>query len=172
MLKALLIALALVAGAAPAMAQTKSGIEVDAAWARATPGSARDTAAYLKIANKGSAPDRLVGVASPIAAKADLHETKTENGVMRMRPVTALTLAPGQTVELKPSGEHIMLTGLAQPLKAGDSFALTLKFEKAGDVPVTVKVERPGAMGMTPPAGHMDHGAMDHGSMDHGRMNQ
>jgi copper(I)-binding protein len=169
MLRAFLIAAALLT-AAGAAAQTKSGIEVESAWARATPGSSKDTAAYLKIANKGSTPDRLVSVSSPIAGKADLHETRNENGIMRMRPVTDLNLAPGQTVELKPSAEHIMLTGLKQALKAGDSFPLTLKFEKAGDVPVTVKVERAGAMGMTAPAGQMDHGAMDHGAMTPNRM--
>ncbi|HEX9464625.1 MAG TPA: copper chaperone PCu(A)C [Alphaproteobacteria bacterium] len=167
MVRVVFVALAVLAGASAGWAQSRSGIEIDTAWARATPGSSKDSAAYLRIRNTGTTPDRLLTISTPLAGTAELHETKVENGVMKMRPVEALAVAPGETVELKPGGEHIMLTGLKQPLKPGDSFPLTLKFESAGDVAVTVKVERAGAMSMTPPAGQMDHGAMDHGRMAH-----
>jgi copper(I)-binding protein len=170
MVRAVVVGLALLIGASAGWAQSKGGVEVDTAWARATPGNSKDSAAYLRIRNTGTTPDRLLAVSTPVAGTAQPHETKVENGIMKMRPVGALAVAPGQTVELKPGGEHIMLTGLKQPLKPGDSFPLTLRFERAGDVAVTVKVEHAGAMNMTPSAGQMDHGAMDDGAMDHGAM--
>jgi copper(I)-binding protein len=58
-----------------------------------------------------------------------------------------LTIAPGTAALLKPGGDHVMLMGLKQPLKEGESFPLILTFEKAGDVQVTVKVEKAGATG-------------------------
>jgi len=168
-MRAVLVASLLLVAVA-ASAQQPGGVQIDNAWARATPGRGTDGVVYLRIANTGSAADRLVAASTPVAAAATLHESKVEKGIMKMRALAAVPVAPGQTVELKPNGEHVMLTGLKQPLKQGDSFPLTLRFEKAGDVAVTVKVERPGAMGMTP--GSMGGGMTGHGSMpmDHGQM--
>lgn len=95
---------------------------------------------YLKLTNKGAA-DRLLSARSPAADAAEIHSMTMEGDVMKMRQVDAIELASGQTVELKPGGYHLMLMGLKAPLKAGDQFPLTLKFEKAGEVVVTVKVE-------------------------------
>ena len=64
---------------------------------------------------------------------------------MRMRQVDGVALPAGKTVELKPGGLHIMFVGLKAPLKAGDSFAMKLKFQKAGEVTVTVNIEAAGA---------------------------
>jgi copper(I)-binding protein len=61
--------------------------------------------------------------------------------VMRMRQVEEIALPAGQTVELKPGGYHLMFVGLKAPLKAGDKFPLKLRFEKAGEVEVTVNVD-------------------------------
>jgi copper(I)-binding protein len=119
-------------------------IAIEKPWARATTG--KTGAVYLTLANKGAAPDRLVGAASPVADKAMVHESKMTNGVMQMRPVGPLELAPGATVTLQPGGYHIMLTGLKEPLKVGSSFPLTLSFEHAGEVAITVAVEKAGAM--------------------------
>jgi copper(I)-binding protein len=142
--------------------------EVEHAWARASAGTTG--AAYLNISNRGTEPDRLLALSTPVAEKAELHESKMDNGVMKMRPLGPITIAPGQSAVLKPGADHVMLIGLKQPLKAGQKFPLTLKFEKAGDVQVTVQVERAGAMGTDA----KDHGTMpmDHGAMpmDHGAM--
>ena len=153
--------------AAAAWAQQPGGVQVDNAWARATPGRSTESVAYLKITNTGTTPDRLIGASTPIAAAASLHESKVEKGIMKMRALDAVPLAAGQTVEFKPNGDHVMLTGLKQPLKQGDSFPLTLKFEKAGEVAINVKVERAGAMSMS--GAGMNHGnmPMDHGQMGH-----
>ena len=70
--------------------------------------------------------------------------------VMKMRPLASLDIPAGQPVTLKPGGEHIMLMGLNGPLREGQSFPLTLTFEKAGTREVTVAVEKPGAAGPAP----------------------
>jgi copper(I)-binding protein len=140
----------LIAGAA--LAQTGQ-VELKDAWARATPGKAENGAAYLTIVSP--AADRLVSVSTPVAKKAELHTMTTEGGVMKMRPLAGIDVAPGQPVTLKPGGAHIMLMGLNQPLQAGQSFPLTLSFEKAGQREVTVAIEKPGAMGPGGQAGGM-----------------
>jgi len=70
-----------------------------------------------------------------------------EGGVMRMRPLTAIDIPAGQTVTLSPGGTHIMLLGLTQPLREGQSFPLTLSFDHAGPRQVTVVIEKAGATG-------------------------
>ncbi len=115
-------------------------------WARAS--KVRNGAAYLTIVNHGKVPIRLVGVSSPVARRAQLHTTIMADGVMKMRPVKAIEVAPGETVILKPGGYHIMLMGLRQPLEVDDHFDLTLQFEGHDPVPVVVHVRPSGAMKM------------------------
>lgn len=150
---ALLAAPVIVIGAAPELraAETPAAaIHVEHPWARASGG--RTAAAYLTVTNAGAAADRLVAASAPVAGKATLHESKMVKGVMEMRPLGPVTLQPGQSLTLKPGSDHIMLTHLKAPLKAGQSFPLTLTFEKAGAITVTVPVEKAGAMHA--PAGH------------------
>jgi periplasmic copper chaperone A len=130
--------------ASAAMAQT-SQLEVSNAWARATPGKAENGAAYLTIQSPTS--DRLMSVSSPVAKKAELHSMSMEGMVMKMRPLAGVDIPAGQPVTLKPGGQHIMLEGLGAPLREGQSFPLTLTFEKAGTRTVTVAIENPGAAG-------------------------
>lgn len=125
-------------------------IHVDHVWARASAGAALNGAAYFTIVNDG-APDRLVGIATPVAASAELHETLRDNGVMKMRPVPGLALVPGQPVTLEPGGYHVMMMGLKQPLRADEDVSLTLTFEHAQPITVTAKVQ---AVGATRPMGH------------------
>lgn len=125
----------------------ESGIHLEEAWARATPGAATTGAVYLTLHNMGTMPDALTAVSTPAAEKAELHLTKLENGVMEMRPVPTLTIAPGQRITLDPaSGYHIMLIGLKAPLKEGDQVPLTLTFEHAGSQSITAGVDKIGAM--------------------------
>ena len=130
--------------ASTALAQTNQ-LEVANAWARATPGKAENGAAYLTI--QSPTPDRLVAVSSPVAKKAELHTMSMEGMVMKMRPLAGLDIPAGQPVTLKPGGQHIMLEGLDAPLREGQSFPLTLTFEKAGTRTVTGAIEKPGAAG-------------------------
>ncbi|HEY3919201.1 MAG TPA: copper chaperone PCu(A)C [Stellaceae bacterium] len=141
-----MLAAAAVLTAGPALADS-SGIKVDQAWARATPGNVKTGAIYLTITNTGTAPDTLEGKAStPAAAQADLHEMKMANGVMEMRPVPSLTIDPGKSVVLEPGGYHLMLIGLKAPLKEGQTVPLTLTFAHAGTQQVTASVAKVGAM--------------------------
>ena len=130
-----------------ALAQTGQ-LEVSSAWARATPAKAENGIAYLTI--RSPIPDRLLSVSSPVAKKAELNTMEMSGMVMKMRPIASLDIPAGQPVTLKPSGEHIMLVGLNGPLREGQSFPLTLTFEKAGAREVTVAVEKPGAAGPAP----------------------
>jgi periplasmic copper chaperone A len=144
----------MIAGAAVAR---EGAVEVTDVWARATPGKAENGAAYLTLVS--AAPDRLIGLSSPVAAKAELHVMTMEGGVMTMRPLSGIDLAAGRRITLKPGGAHVMLVGLKQPLRPGQSFPLTLYFEKSGASEVTVTVEKAGAgarvapMQMPMPAG-------------------
>lgn len=132
-------------------------MKVDA-WARATPPSARVGAVYLSIDTTVAAPDRLVGLSSPAAAKVSVHETERVGDVVRMRPVDGLTVSRDLPVRMQPNGLHLMLEGLPQPLKRADRFPLTLQFERAGEILVEVVVEGPGATGpSTPRDGHHGH---------------
>jgi hypothetical protein len=120
------------------------GIVVSNAWARASAGAATTGAAYFTVTDNAVA-DRLTGASTPAAGKAELHETRNENGVMQMRAVPALSLEPGKPITLAPGGYHVMLMGLKKPLKVGESFPLTLTFEKASPITVQVQVAAAGA---------------------------
>ena len=130
--------------AAAAIAQTGK-VETKDVWARATPGGAVNGAAYLTM--QSPTADRLTGVTSPVADKAELHSATMEDGVMRMREISAIDLPAGQPVTLRPGGLHVMLIGLKQPLQPGETIPLMLEFEKAGKREVAAAVGKVGAMG-------------------------
>jgi periplasmic copper chaperone A len=144
--------LILVAGLAghPLRAEdAKAGdLVISQAWSRATPNGAKIGAGYLTIENKGATADKLVGVSGDVSPRIEVHEMSMNNGVMKMRPVDGgLTIDPGKTVKLAPSGYHLMIMDLKSPLKQGDKLPLTLQFEKAGKVAVTLDVQGVGAQG-------------------------
>jgi copper(I)-binding protein len=120
-------------------AQAQTAPKVEAAWARPTVEGQAAGGGFLKITG-GSGADRLLSASTGVSKTTELHTMEMEGNVMRMRPITALDIPAGGTVELKPGGKHVMFMGLAQPLKAGTSFPLTLRFEKAGEVKVDVQV--------------------------------
>lgn len=130
--------------AAPAVAADPS-VAVSHAWARATMASAKTGGAYLTLSAKGGS-DALVGASTPVAKSAEVHRSEDDHGVMKMLPVPRLALPAGKAVTFSPGGYHIMLMGLRHPLKRGESFPLTLRFEHAPAQTVQVTVEGPGAM--------------------------
>src|SRR5262245_55052167 len=132
-------------GASP----TAGNIAVENIWARATPKGAPNAAVYLTLVNNGADPDRLIGASSPIADDIQFHEERDENGVSKMRALQAIEVAPGAPVMLKPGGLHLMLR-IKQQLEEGQTFSLTLTFEKAGSIDATVRVGKVGAMGDMP----------------------
>jgi copper(I)-binding protein len=131
------------AGAAAAHGFQAGTIAIGHPWGRATPPGAPTGGGYLKLDNRGP-DDRLISASSPVAERVELHTMKMEGDVMRMRQVDAIDVPTGKTVELKPGGLHLMMVGLKAPLKEGTMVPATLKFEKAGEVHVELKIEPAG----------------------------
>ena len=111
---------------------TAPAIEIRDAWARETAPGQTSGAAYFTIVNLGSEGDKLVSITTPAASMAMIHGLSNSNGVMAMRMMADLPVPGTATVTLAPLGTHVMLTGLAAPLRAGDRVPLTLRFARAG----------------------------------------
>ena len=147
-----LLAVSAAALATPSLAaEFKSGdVTVENPWARATPKGADVGAGYLTIRNNGVAPERLTGGSADFAS-VEVHEMKTENGVMKMREMkNGLAIPAHGTVKLAPGGYHIMFTHLTKPLTKGETVKATLNFEHAPPLAVEFSVEGMAASG---PAG-------------------
>jgi periplasmic copper chaperone A len=143
-LKVLTATLLLVSGALHAQS-----VDVKDAWVRATVPGQMGTGAFMKItAREGT---RLVGVSTPAAGVAELHEMKIDGDIMKMRALPGLDLPAGKTVELKAGGNHVMMMDLKQALPKGSSVPMTLRFKDAQGTPsqldlvVPVKATAPSA---------------------------
>ncbi|MBP0466098.1 copper chaperone PCu(A)C [Roseomonas sp. PWR1] len=137
---------ALLALPAAAHDYTAGDLRIGHPWTRAA-GANANGAGFMRLANTGAQPDRLISAASPIARAVELHTHIREGEVMRMRPVNDIPVPGGQTVELRPGGLHVMLIGLTAPLQQGARVPVTLRFERAGEVTVELAVEAAGARG-------------------------
>lgn len=141
------------------------GLSIETPWMRATPAGAKVAGGYVRITNTGSVPDRLTGAAIDLAGSAAIHSMTMDGGVMRMAPVDGgLAIAPGQTVELKPGGYHLMFEDLKGAPRVGEPVNGTLTFAQAGTVAVTFAVAPIGAKGpdaaavpTAKPSGPHDH---------------
>lgn len=130
------------------------GLMIEMPWSRATPGGAKVAAGFVKVTNNGTTPDRLTGGTLAVAKEVEVHEMAMVDQVMRMRRIEkGLEIKPGETVELKPSGYHLMFFNLARPIKEGETIKGTLVFERAGEVAVEFRVNAIGAQ----PSGHGHH---------------
>jgi hypothetical protein len=135
--------------------QAQTVPKVEAAWARPTVAGQSGGGGFLKITG-GSVNDRLVAASAGVSKEVELHTMEMDGNVMRMRPVDAIDIPAGSTVELKPGGRHVMFMGLTKTLKAGERFPLTLRFEKAGEVKVDMQIATQ-APGSTAPAAEHKH---------------
>jgi len=125
---------------------------IEGPWLRATPKGARVAGGYMRIVNTGKEADRLVGGSLDQVGRVEIHEMSMENDIMRMRPLpNGLEIKPGETVELKPGGFHIMGIGLSGSFTEGETVKGTLTFEHAGSLSVEYRVG--------PIAGGAGHGA-------------
>lgn len=122
-------------------------ITIDHPYAIPTVTAQSTGAVYFRyLRNRGVVPDRLVSAQTPVAARVGLHRMQMEGDVMRMREVSAVELPAKSDVRMRHAstdGYHLMLEGLKAPLKDGDSFPLTLRFEKAGERTVQIHVQTP-----------------------------
>jgi periplasmic copper chaperone A len=155
----LALVLASLATAAAANDYKVGALEIQQPWTRATPKGAKTAAGYVAIKNTGSAPDRLTGGSLTGTGGAQVHEMTMDHGVMKMRAMPdGIEIKPGETVELKPGGLHLMFTDLRARLVKGQSVKGTLTFANAGSVDVEFAVEGMGATaGTTAPGKQMDH---------------
>ncbi|MFO0996896.1 MAG: copper chaperone PCu(A)C [Alphaproteobacteria bacterium] len=139
------IVLAAISGPAGAHDHRAGDLRITHPWTRATNGDV--TAVYMKIMNTGSTPDRLLRATTEVG-EATIHESKTESGVAKMRPVESVAIPARKEVSFQPGGLHIMLMGLKQPLTEGFGIPMTLVFEKAGEVHIDAMVQKAGAKPM------------------------
>jgi copper(I)-binding protein len=137
----------LLLAAAPAWGQ----VTVENPWSRATPPGSMIGVGFMQLRNAGGAAERVVGAASPVAGRVEMHVTRREGDVMKMREVDAFEVPAGGSFELAPGGAHLMLVGLRHPLREGERVPLTLKLENGGELKVELAVEKMGARG---PAHH------------------
>jgi periplasmic copper chaperone A len=143
--------------ALPATKPIKVGdLLIETTWLREPPDGARVAGGFMRITNSGKVADRLMGGSTTFAKRFEVHEMAVVDGVMRMRELTAgIEIKPGQTVELKPGGLHVMFMDLIERPKAGESRKTTLVFEKAGKVEIDMTVT---PLGNRPPVkGHGHH---------------
>ena len=124
--------------ATPALAQ----IEIENAWARATPPGAETAAGYMMMRNKSSSPDHLVRAASPLAARVEMHVHTHDGDVMRMRQVKSYDIPARGSLELTPGVAHLMFVDIKRPFKQGEQIPVTLRFERAGEMKVEFRVGR------------------------------
>ena len=141
-------ALALYAVSTLAAAQ----VEVQDPWTRATAPGSKIAAGYMTIRNDAASPDRLVGAASPLAERVEMHVHIKDGDVVRMREVKAYDLPAKGTFELKPGAAHLMFIGIKHPFKEGEKVPATLRFEHGGTLNVEFRV---GGLGDTVP--HKGH---------------
>ena len=145
-------ALALTLATATA-AHAAAPLSVSGAWSRPAVAGTNGVG-YLVIANAGKAPDALVGVESPLAAKVEMHSSSMAGGVMSMRQVSRVAVPPGGRAAFAPGGYHLMLIGLTRTVKPGDKIPATLSFASGAKLHTAFAV----STGAAPPA----MGAMKH----------
>ncbi len=106
-----------------------AGVTVEAPWVRGTVEGQQASGAFMVL--RSSVDAFVIGVSTPVAGVAEVHEMTLEGGVMKMRAVPRLALPADEAVELKPGGYHVMLMNLKQSLKKGELVPITLTIETA-----------------------------------------
>ena len=120
-------------------------LAISGPWSRATPEGAQTAIGYMTIKNSGATTDRLIGGSFDVADTFELHSMVMENGIAKMRELKEVEIKPGQTIDFKPGGSHVMFVNLKHPLSKGEHIKGTLIFEHAGTVQVEYRVEGIGA---------------------------
>ena len=122
-----------------ALAQASVQVSVIEPWVRATVPQQKAAGAFMRVQSNTAA--RLVGVSTPVAGRAELHEMAMENNTMRMRQVDAIDLPAGKAVNLASGGYHVMFFDLKRQLKEGETVPVTLVVEDAAKKKSSVTVE-------------------------------
>jgi periplasmic copper chaperone A len=130
MLRWLLVAMVL----AVPLSAAEPGIKVEDPWVRVTFGQSRATAGYMTLSDQSGKGNVLVGLEMAGGARAEIHETVTEGDIVKMRMVKSVPIPAGGKAELTPTGGHIMIMGLKEPLKVGDTVPMKLKFADGSEL--------------------------------------
>jgi periplasmic copper chaperone A len=146
-----------VSAAAMATDYKAGSLAISSPWSRATPKGAQAGVGYLAIKNNGTTPDRLIGGSIVVAENFELHSMVMENGIAKMRELKDVEIGPGQTIEFKPGGSHVMFVDLKHPLSKGEHVKGTLVFEHAGTVQIEYDVGGIGAQRGPMEMDHMQH---------------
>lgn len=134
-------------------------IQAQSAWTRATPPGAANSASYVQLHNAGDEMRSVIAAHSSVADEIQLHTVLSENGLMKMRQVPFIEIPAGGMTELKPGGFHIMMLGIKQPLKEGESVQIELEFANGDKLNFESPIQKMAA--------GMDHSKMDHSKMKH-----
>jgi len=142
-----LLLMALLIAALPAFSHSfeKGDLQIRHPWSRATPPGAKVGVGYLEIRNNGAQPDRLLSASTSVAKRVEMHITEQAGEVAKMRQLRAFEVPGRERLALEPGGAHLMLVDLVQPLKKGERFSMTLRFERAGELEVQFEVQEMGA---------------------------
>jgi copper(I)-binding protein len=142
--------------AMPALPAAACKLELEDAWVRPAPPTAKVLAGFGRITNPGTVEAELASLSSPAFGRVELHEMKSVDGVMQMRPIERLKLAPGESIELKPGGNHFMMYDPVAPLAEGATVELTMTLACDTEIKATLPVAK----------GPLGHTASDHGGND------
>lgn len=122
----------------------EASVHVSNAYAYATTPAQKNGAVFMAVHNDGEAADKITAASAAVAQAVELHTHIMDGDKMMMREVEAYDLPAGEVTTLHPHGHHIMLMGLNAPLKAGDTFPLTLTLEGGAPLTVDVLIKNPG----------------------------
>ncbi len=113
---------------------------IDNAWIREAPPVVKVLAGFMSISNPADKTVVLTSAESPLFEKIELHRSILENGMARMERQKQVEIPAGGKLELSPGGLHLMLVNPKQPLKAGDTVEIIVKFEQRKSSPVVFTV--------------------------------
>jgi len=136
-----------------------STISINDAYVRATPPGLPNSAAFMTVKNETSKDINIVKASSKVAKYVELHTHNMKNGVMKMYQVPQITVPKNGKVVLQPGGFHVMLIGLYQPLKKGESVTFTLELANGETKTITAPIKSV--------MGGMKHKNMGHHNMKH-----
>jgi hypothetical protein len=127
--------------------EASAAFTINEVWSRAMPPNAPTGAVYFTLQNPADQEDRLLAARTPRAERTELHTHVQQGELMSMQKVESVVVPANGTLQFKPGGHHVMLFKMTEPLRAGDSFPLTLQFEKAGELTLEVRIldQAPGA---------------------------
>jgi len=142
--KILIVMLCLVASISTQAVLANNHVMISDAWIADAPPVAKIRAGYLKLHNMGTHTISIKDFSSPAFARIELHKTVIEDGMVKMQEVKQLSVKPGEQIEFKPGGYHLMLFTPRQKLQQGDKINLTIRLKDGMTSSFTATVQKRG----------------------------